>query len=193
MQEKVGEKVKTNLKILIASVVTILISVSSCYVLAETLINSKDVVYEDNSNLAADNVQDAIDGTCTKIDTRLSGIEDNLYTIKKMSNSKSITSTTDWSYSGLSITLPANACCSINYYAFWNSIPPAGIMVSNSSTVGPQYTQALATTTLDNLQSLSANLTECTSTEITHYIWSKFYSVSRNSVAYNGFCTIKYK
>ena len=187
------KKLKTNIKIIIGVAIGILISVSSYYVLAETLINSKDVVYEDNSGLVADNVQDAIDGTCTKIDTRLSGIEDNLYTIKKMSNSKSITSTTDWSYSGLSITLPANACCSINYYAGWHNSPPAGIMVSNSSTVGPQYTQASSSAVTGSLQSVSTNLTECTSTETTHYIWSKYGVVAQNTVAYNSFCTIKYK
>ena len=75
------KKLKTNLKIIIASVVTILISVSSCYVLAQSLIDSKDVYYKDNSGLLADNVQDAIDGTCTKFESKVDNFLDKIYPV----------------------------------------------------------------------------------------------------------------
>ena len=184
---------KTNIKIIIGVVVAILVSVSSCYVLAESLLNSKDVVYEDNSNLMADNVQDAIDGTCSKIDTRLAGIEDNLYTVKQMKGYKSITSTTDWSYSGLSVTLPANACCGIYYYAGFGYNPPVGILVSKSSTVGPNG--ALSSSTNNNIAAghVAVDISECTTAETTRYIWSKYDVSSQNGVGYEGFCAIKYK
>ena len=81
------KKLKESTKIIIGMVIGLILSTVS-YVVAENLINSKDVVYEDNSNLVADNVQEAIDGTCTKIDTRLSDIEDKLYTVKKLVRNK---------------------------------------------------------------------------------------------------------
>ena len=165
------------------------------YVVAATLINSKDVVYEDNSNLAADNVQDAIDGTCTKIDTRLSGIEDNLYTIKKVSSGRiTITSTTSWSYTGLSVKLPANSCCAIDYYAEWWYGIPARILVSKSSTVGEHNAIAVSTDgSTDEFQRLSVSVNECVTEETTRYIWTKFRSSAQNFVGYEGFCTIKYR
>ena len=65
MKKKIDKK-----SILIILIATI-ISITSSYVLAATLINSKDVYYEDNSGLAVNNVQAAIDGTCTKFSNQL--------------------------------------------------------------------------------------------------------------------------
>ena len=88
MQEKVGDKMqklrqnqKTIITVVIAVVIAVFISVGSCYVLAESLINSKDVYYKDNSNLLADNVQDAIDGTCTKFENKVDTFLDKIYPI----------------------------------------------------------------------------------------------------------------
>ena len=51
------------------------LSTTISYSLAETLINSKDVTYEDNSGLGATNVQAAIDGTCTKFSNQLTNLQ----------------------------------------------------------------------------------------------------------------------
>ena len=60
-----------NIKMLIAFILGAIISITSSYAIAETLINSKDVSYVDNSKLGATNVQAAIDGTCTKFSNDL--------------------------------------------------------------------------------------------------------------------------
>ena len=64
-----------NMKILIAFILGAIISVASSYVIAETLINSKDVSYVDNAKLGATNVQAAIDGTCTKFSNDLATLQ----------------------------------------------------------------------------------------------------------------------
>ena len=69
---------KTNIKIIIGVTIGILISIVSSYCLAETVMNSKDVYYKDNSGLAVNNVQDAIDGTCTKFDNNLTNLKKEL-------------------------------------------------------------------------------------------------------------------
>ena len=69
---------KTNIKIIIGVVVAVLISVGSCYVLADSIIDSKDVYYKDSSNLGFNNVQDAIDGTCVKFDNNLTNLKKEL-------------------------------------------------------------------------------------------------------------------
>ncbi len=58
-----------------------LISITFSYVLAESIINSKDVYYEDKSGLAVNNVQDAIDGTCTKFESKVDNFLDKIYPI----------------------------------------------------------------------------------------------------------------
>ena len=72
---------KTNIKIIIGVIVAVLISVSSCYVLADSIIDSKSVYYKDNSGLAVNNVQDAIDGTCTKFSKQIDTFLDKIYPI----------------------------------------------------------------------------------------------------------------
>ena len=53
-------------------VLGILISISFSYVIAETLIKSEDIYYDKTSSgLAVNNVQAAIDGTCTKFSNQL--------------------------------------------------------------------------------------------------------------------------
>ena len=187
---------KTNIKIIIGVAIGILISVASCYVLAETLINSKDVVYEDNSNLAAENVQDAIDGTCSKIDTRLSGIEDNLYTIKNITGHKSSTSSTTWTYTGASVELPANSYCSITYWAFWNNTWPTGLFVSSSSTGGENKAMAISQDAGGYAPGkLAVSINEYTGSQpVTRYIWAKYNIAGKeNDAGYWGFCATKYK
>ncbi len=60
-----------NSKIIVGVVIGIVISITLSFCLAETLIESKNVSYVDNSKLGATNVQNAIDGTCTKFSNDL--------------------------------------------------------------------------------------------------------------------------
>ena len=69
---------KTYFLILISFILGIIISITSSYAIAETLIKSADVSYVDNSNLKATNVQAAIDGTCTKFSNDLTDLKTNL-------------------------------------------------------------------------------------------------------------------
>ena len=72
---------KIYLIILIAFTLGIIISISSSYVLAQTLVKSEDVYYEDNSGLAVNNVQAAIDGTCTKFSNELTNFLNKIYPV----------------------------------------------------------------------------------------------------------------
>ena len=60
-----------NIKIITAFILGAIISITSSYAIAQTLIKSADVSYVDNAKLGATNVQSAIDGTCTKFSTEL--------------------------------------------------------------------------------------------------------------------------
>ena len=69
-------KNKLDKKVYIVVLIATIISISSSYVLAETLINSKDVYYDKTSSgLAVNNVQAAIDGTCTKFSDQLTTLQ----------------------------------------------------------------------------------------------------------------------
>ena len=72
---------KVYIIMLLGIIIGIGISIISSYCLAETLINSKDVYYKDNSGLAVNNVQDAIDGTCTKFSKQIDTFLDKIYPI----------------------------------------------------------------------------------------------------------------
>ena len=78
---KKNKSINTNLKILIAFIFGIIISTTLSYTLAATLVNSKDVYYEDNSGLAVNNVQAAIDGTCTKFSNELTNFLNKIYPV----------------------------------------------------------------------------------------------------------------
>ena len=78
---KKNKSINTNLKILIAFIFGIIISTTLSYTLAATLVNSKDVYYEDNSGLAVNNVQAAIDGTCTKFSNELNNFLNKIYPV----------------------------------------------------------------------------------------------------------------
>ena len=73
---------KNNYKtMIIGIIIAVMISVTFSYALAETIVNSKDIYYKDNSNLLADNVQDAIDGTCTKFDNKVDNFLNKIYPV----------------------------------------------------------------------------------------------------------------
>ena len=58
-------------KIVIFLLITSIVSATSSYTATNYAISANSVGYSDNSNLGADNVQAAIDGTCTKFSTQL--------------------------------------------------------------------------------------------------------------------------
>ena len=72
------KKFKENIKGLALGII---LSAVTAYAVAETTINSKDVYYEDNSALGFNNVQDAIDGTCTKFSQKIDTFLDKVYPI----------------------------------------------------------------------------------------------------------------
>ena len=71
-------KTSINIKFIIGIMVGIILSGTVSYVAAQMTINSKDVYYEDNSSLGFNNVQDAIDGTCTRFSNELSNLKNEL-------------------------------------------------------------------------------------------------------------------
>ena len=184
---------KTNIKIIIGVVIGILISVGSCYVLAETLINSKDVVYEDNSELVADNVQDAIDGTCSKIDTRLSDIEDKLYLFKNFNATKEITTTTTLSYTGISLELPANSYCAVTGRVILGDCKPLEVRLTYSETDVFRDLAFATYTTNEYTWYQSIWWNGYTDTGSTVYLWAKYDKVCKNTPNIYGWCATKYK
>ena len=180
--------------ITIAVVIAVLLSTISCYVLAESLINSKDVGYEDNSNLAADNVQDAIDGTCTKIDTRLSGIEDNLYTIKNMYKYTRVVTSTSLAYTGVSIDFSANSMCSITVSAGWGNSSPAIVALGRTnSTINASNTVDIDYGDQHGFGRVALTVAQNFTEAATYYVWAQYSGASENGIVVNGFCATKYK
>ncbi len=85
-------KLKERINIIIGIVMGMVLSATVSYMVAETVINSKDVYYEDNSGLGVNNVQAAIDGTCTKFSNQLTTLQT---TIENNLDKKITTAKTD--------------------------------------------------------------------------------------------------
>ena len=178
--------------IIVASIlIGIITSVGISCALAETLINSKDVIYEDNSNLVADNVQEAIDGTCSKIDTRLSTIEDKLYNLQKLSGTKIFSPSTEWSYTGLEVTFPAKSYCSISIKPSSFYTPPEGIQICLNSNTN----NCVSISSNSEAWSKSTTFSDYSESSTTYYVLTKYArnGVNNESVQYWGFCATKYK
>ena len=184
---------KTNIKIIVALIIGVILSTFFSCCFAETLINSKDVVYEDNSNLAAENVQDAIDGTCSKVDTRLSDIEDKLYLFKDFNVTKEITTTTSLSYTGISVELPANSYCTLLGVAPWSHGKPLEVRLTYSSTdVYKSYPFSTYTSDTSTWY-LYTNYSLYIDTKTAVYLWTKYSEEAVNSPSIRGWCATKYK
>ena len=72
--EKIFNKV-LNVLLIIGIIIGSIFAGYASYAATTYAISSSNVEYKDNSSLGVTNVQAAIDGTCSKIDTRLSSIE----------------------------------------------------------------------------------------------------------------------
>ena len=69
---------KKSLKIIIIiAVITCIISISGSYAATTYAISANKISYSDNSNLGVDNVQAALDGTCSKINSKLQQFTDS--------------------------------------------------------------------------------------------------------------------
>ena len=80
MKKKNG--ININVKILMAFIFGIIISTSLSYALAQTLVKSEDVYFDKTSSgLAVNNVQAAIDGTCTKFSNELTNFLNKIYPV----------------------------------------------------------------------------------------------------------------
>ena len=66
--------------VIMSVIVTIgcIISIGGAYAATNYAISATNIGYSDNSNLKVDNVQAAIDGTCTKFNTQLTNLKTNI-------------------------------------------------------------------------------------------------------------------
>ena len=188
------KKLKTNIKIIVALIIGVILSTFFSCCFAETLINSEDVVYEDNSNLTANNVQDAIDGTCSKIDTRLSDIEDKLYTVKDMRhNSVSFNTSTSSIYTGESITFPAESYCSIVVVSVHSTGGPKEVFLSTSKSELLQISSSYNGFRTSGDSTIYMSFNEYVSSETTYYVWASHQQLGIGRIEVKGFCATKYK
>ena len=79
-EEKIEKKLKRYIKVfvIVGIAIVIVLSVTASYILIDTLINSKDVYYQDNSSLGVTNVQATTDRTCTKFNTQLTTLQTSI-------------------------------------------------------------------------------------------------------------------
>ena len=188
------KKIRKNIKMIIGIILGVIISGVTSYAVAATLINSKDVVYQDNMSIGATNVQNAIDGTCSKIDTRLSTIEDNLYTAQKIYKEISFNSAVGPSYSGGSVTLPAKSYCSLTAKVDYSNYAPQLVSFSKSTSKNDAVSVSLANTSGDITMKATTTYSTYTDSSITLYLWTYFSIANQPQTAtIEGFCVSKYK
>ena len=88
-------------KILILICIIAIVSATSSYAATTYVINANKIGYSDNSNLGVDNVQAAIDGTCTKFSSQLTNLKNDvvsqMYPVGSIYISTNITSAKDLS------------------------------------------------------------------------------------------------
>ena len=72
---------KTNIKIVIGVIIGIILSGITESAVADFKIDSRNVFYKDNSGLGFNNVQEAIDGTCTKFEEKVDTFLDKVYPV----------------------------------------------------------------------------------------------------------------
>ena len=72
---------KTIITIIVTAMITGIISIYGAYAATNYVISASKIGYTDNSSIGADNVQAAIDGTCTKFSTKLNNMMEQMYPI----------------------------------------------------------------------------------------------------------------
>ena len=68
--------------VILIAIITCIVSISGSYAATNYAISANKISYSDNSSLGVDNVQAAIDGTCTKFNNQLTNLTTNV--ISKM-------------------------------------------------------------------------------------------------------------
>ena len=187
------KKIKANRKIIIGVIIGIIISVTT-YAVAATLINSQDVVYDSKtSGLGANNVQNAIDKTCSNIDTRLSTIEDKLYTVTSIKGNGSAPGTVDYADTGVTISIPAKSYCSITVSTYFNSVCPRGITMHSGGDYNAENYAGIEVSSCSTRLSLTYT-SHYNENAIDLHIYTKFFNAGgANTLSYRGFCATKYK
>ncbi len=71
---------KTIMIIIVTAMITGTISIYGAYAATTYAVSATKISYSDNSNLGADNVQAAIDGTCTKFSSQLTNLKNEVKT-----------------------------------------------------------------------------------------------------------------
>ncbi len=71
---------KTIMIIIVTAMITGIISIYGAYAATTYAISATKIGYSDNSNLGVDNVQAAIDGTCTKFSSQLTNLKNEVKT-----------------------------------------------------------------------------------------------------------------
>ena len=79
---------------LLMAIVTCIISISGSYAATNYAISATKIGYSDNSNLGADNVQAAIDGTCTNFSKKLEELKKSMYPVGSIYISTKLSTTT---------------------------------------------------------------------------------------------------
>ena len=79
---------------LLMAIVTCIISISGSYAATNYAISATKIGYSDNSNLGADNVQAAIDGTCMNFSKKLEELKKSMYPVGSIYISTKLSTTT---------------------------------------------------------------------------------------------------
>ena len=77
--------------IIVTAMISGIISIYGAYAATNYAINASKIGYSDNSNLGVDNVQAAIDGTCTKFNEQLTELRESMYPVGSIYLSTSLT------------------------------------------------------------------------------------------------------
>ena len=178
---------KVNKKIVVGVVIGAVASTIFSFCLAETLIESKNISYIDNSKLGATNVQAAIDGTCTKFSNELQNFLLKVYPVGSI-------------YISYSNTNPQTL-----FGGEWEQIEEGYSLVSTKSTSGEKGGAKTVTLEEDNLPSHShsipalSGLTSAagghtpsgsiSTKELVGSFWDIAYQHSSNPGAANGIVT----
>lgn len=103
--------------------------------------------------------------------------------VKPINLTDNFTSSVDYAYTGVSVSVPAGSFYSITAIANFNYGRPTSIGISISSTSSVQ----MKATNQESNGSASCTMTGNTNVNLTLYIWASYNNVSTNTIYLNGF------
>ena len=95
---------------------------------------------------------------------------------------KYYTASTDWFYTGISVTIPANTIFSLHVEAVYQSSPPVGVSIQNYRNASPinwsfdTIAEGIGHTTASGYASAS----------LTFYVWAKYANSTQNFATVQG-------